>query len=234
MTNIPFSHVIIDNFLDINQARLLASEFPDYNDPSWFFYNNPLEHKKSLNSWYLFPKATYSFFCYLNSQEFINTLREKFNILNLYPDPGLHGAGWHIHESGGKLNIHLDYSLHPKLHLQRKLNLILYLSEEWKPEYGGNLELWSHNSLTNSPEAKVKTVNCQFNRAVIFDTTENSWHGFPEELSCPAGMYRKSIAMYYLIDPPAEVDTRTRALYAPYKEQCHNSDVLKLINDRSK
>lgn len=234
MNHNPFSHVVIDNFLNTDEARILSNEFLDYKDSAWFSYNNPFEHKKTLNSWHLFPPATYKFFCYLNSEQFINSLKDRFNIKNLYSDPGLHGAGWHIHESGGKLNVHLDYSIHPKMDQQRKLNLILYLTENWKPEYGGNLELWSHDPIKNLPADKINTVDCQFNRAVIFDTTQNSWHGFPETISCPTGMYRKSIAMYYLIDTPTDVDTRSRALFSPYKDQCQNADILKLIKDRSK
>ena len=46
---------------------------------------------------------------------------------------------------GGKLNIHKDYSIHPRVDppKQRKLNLIVYLTEDWNPEWGGALELWS-------------------------------------------------------------------------------------------
>ena len=36
-----------------------------------------------------------------------------------------------MHKAGGNLAIHLDYSIHPKMNLQRKLNLILYLEEDY-------------------------------------------------------------------------------------------------------
>jgi len=32
-----------------------------------------------------------------------------------------------MHAAGGNLNPHLDYSIHPKMGLQRKLNVIIYL-----------------------------------------------------------------------------------------------------------
>lgn len=230
----PFDHVVIDNFIDESLAQTLSNEFPKYEDNSWFYYNSPLENKKACNDWYKFPKTTYQFFTYLNSPEFIDTLKSRFNIHNLYADPGLHGAGWHMHRQGGKLNVHLDYSMHPKLQKQRKLNLILYLSPNWDPIWGGNLELWSHNHANNRPLKIEKTVNCQFNRAVIFDTTQNSWHGFADPLICPEDQYRKSIAMYYLIDPPEDVDTRFRALYAPSEDQKNNPEIEKLIEIRSK
>ena len=162
----------------------------------------------------------------------MNTLREKTGIQKLYPDIGLHGGGWHIHSRGGKLNIHLDYSIHPKSGLQRKLNLIVYLTEGWKSEWGGGLELWSHNADKNLPLRKEKTIYNVFNRAILFDTTQNSWHGLPQPLSCPEGVYRKSLAVYYMTDPPDRVDPRQRALYAPTEEQSDDKEVLDFIQQR--
>lgn len=233
MFNTPFNHIVIDNFVDKELANKLSNEFPLYESQEWFFYNNPLENKKTINNWTLFPSTTYQFFTYLNSKEFIGTITKQFNLQNLYPDPGLHGAGWHIHQRGGKLNVHLDYSLHPKLQKQRKLNLILYLSQNWDPAWGGNLEFWSHNFETNQPLRLEKTIDCVFNRAVIFDTTQNSWHGFADNITCPEGVYRKSIAMYYLIDPPEDVEPRTRALYSPSSAQKNDPEIKQLIQKRS-
>ena len=234
MNNNPFDHIIIDDFLEESLASKLSSEFMDYNDPRWYSYNNPLEHKKTSNKWYFFPSETYKYMAYLNSEEFIDRLRQITGIEKLYPDIGLHGAGWHIHGRGGKLNIHKDYSIHPKLKLQRKLNIIIYLTPDWNPEWGGGLDLWSHDPANNIPLEKIKTVEYKFNRAILFDTTQNSWHGFNEPLTCPDDVHRKSIAMYYLTDPPEEVDTRQRALYAASESQQNDPSVLKFIQERSK
>ena len=230
----PFYHHIIDEFLDKEQVIKISQEFPEYNSNYWFSYNNPLENKKSCNNWYAFGPETYKTFAYLNSTEFISQLQEITGIEKLYPDIGLHGGGLHIHGRGGKLNVHLVYSIHPKLKLQRKLNLILYVTENWNHEWGGGLELWSHNKETNKPKDKVVTVDNIFNRAVLFDTTQNSWHGFPEPITCPEGVYRKSLAVYYLTEPPEGTDPRPRALYAPTKEQETNQEILQLIEERIK
>lgn len=232
--NNPFYYHIIDNFLEEKTAIKISKEFPQYNSDVWFCYDNPLENKKSCNNWYYFGSETYKTLSFLNSPEFIQKLQELTGISRLYPDIGLHGGGLHIHGTGGKLNIHLDYSIHPKLKLQRKLNLIIYLTEDWNPEWGGNLEFWSHNKENNKPDKRFITVNNVFNRAVLFDTTQNSWHGFPEPLICPDDKYRKSLAVYYVTDPPEGVDTRFRALYSPTKEQENNSEILHLIETRKK
>lgn len=232
--NYPFYHQVIDNFLDLKKAKEISQEFPDYNSDVWYCYNNPLENKKTCNSWYQFGPETYRTLSFLNSREFILQLEKITGIKKLYPDIGLHGGGLHIHGTGGKLNVHLDYSLHPKLKLQRKLNLIIYLTEDWDTGWGGSLEFWSHNSEKNKPKEKVITIDNIFNRAILFDTTQNSWHGFPEPLKCPEHTYRKSLAVYYLTDPPEGTDPRPRALYAPYKEQEKNPEILNLIEERIK
>lgn len=232
--NYPFYHQIIDNFFDTQRAKTISQEFPDYNSNIWYCYDNPLENKKTTNNWYYFGPETYKTFVYLNSKEFIAYLQKITGIKKLYPDIGLHGGGLHIHGRNGKLNVHLDYSIHPKLKLQRKLNLIIYMTEDWDSQWGGGLEFWSHNKQTNKPDKKVITVDNIFNRAVLFDTTQNSWHGFPNPLTCPEGIHRKSLAVYYLTDPPEGTDPRPRAFYAPTKEQENNPEILKLIEERVK
>jgi Rps23 Pro-64 3,4-dihydroxylase Tpa1-like proline 4-hydroxylase len=232
--NFPFYYQVIDNFFNQEQAKTISKEFPEYNSDIWYCYNNPLENKKTCNNWYQFGPETYKTLTMLNSKEFIRQLQKITGIPKLYPDIGLHGGGLHIHGTGGKLNVHLDYSIHPKLKLQRKLNLIIYLEEDWNPEWGGNLELWSHNKEKNRPDKRFATIDNVFNRAVLFDTTKNSWHGFPDPLTCPEGKYRKSLAVYYLTDPPEGTDPRPRALYAPTKEQENNPEILKLIEERVK
>ena len=221
----PYDHVVIDNFFDEETALAISHEFPDYNSDVWHIYNNPLEKKRACNSWNFFPRNAYSTFCYLNSQQFISKLKKITGIKKLYPDVGLHGGGMHLHGQGDKLNMHLDYSIHPKLKLQRKLNLIIYLGEGWDPSWGGQLHLQSKTNTT-----KIDTL---FNRAIIFDTTQNSYHGLPDPIQCPEDKYRKSIAVYYLTDPPKNCATHSKAIYLPTKEQENDPVVKELIRKRS-
>jgi hypothetical protein len=228
----PFSHVVIDNFFPEEVAGGLAQEFPDYESQAWFRYDNAIEHKSALNDWHKFPPLTYRALSHLNSPEFIGQLA-AITGSHLYQDPGLHGGGWHIHGSGGNLNPHLDYSLHPKLRLQRKLNIIVYLSPELEDKHGGHLGLWSHDAETNQPGQLLAEVQPKFNRAILFDTTQNSWHGMSRKLSVPSGIYRKSLAVYYLTDPPHNVETRERALFAPREDQKTDASVAQLIEMRA-
>jgi Rps23 Pro-64 3,4-dihydroxylase Tpa1-like proline 4-hydroxylase len=228
----PFHHCVVDDFVSPETAAGLEGEFLSYDSPKWFVYKNMIEDKKALNDWNVFPGLTYQYFCFLNSAEFVGLLSE-FIGSRLYADPGLHGGGWHIHGPGGNLNPHLDYSLHPKLGLQRKLNIILYVSSALKPEHGGHLGLWEHDTGTKRPGKLAREIAPAFNRAVIFDTTQNSWHGMSSKLTQPEGIYRKSLAIYYLCDPPKDTDPRGRALFAPREEQKGDAAVEELIKARS-
>jgi hypothetical protein len=152
---------------------------------------------------------------------------------NVWMDVGLNGGGWHMHGPAGNLNVHLDYNIHPKLGEQRKLNIIVYMTPNWNPEWGGGLELWSHDEETNQPKTLDKLVDNVYNRAVIFDTTQNSWHGLPKHLTCPEGIYRKSLAAYYVRPAPIDSDPRGKALFAPREEQKNDPVIAELIRKRA-
>ena len=232
MGNAPFDHCVVDDFLLPEVAAKLESEFLDYDDQKWFYYKNAIEDKKALNDWNAFPELTYKVFRELISEDFMKILSESLGV-PLYQDPGLHGGGWHMHGPGGNLNPHFDYSIHPKVGLQRKVNVIIYLSSALKEEHGGHLGLWSHDAANDAPGDLIKVIQPKFNRAVIFDTTQNSWHGMCCPLTQPEGIFRKSLAVYYLTDPAAGVDRRQRALFAAREEQRGDKSIEELILRRA-
>ena len=110
------SHIrprVIDGFFKREFAEKLVEEFPSFDSDVWLRYDNPIEIKKVCNNWNVFPRNTYSIFSYFNSAKWLDYISKKlFEGNQLYADSGLNGGGWHIHKKGGKLNTHLDYSLH--------------------------------------------------------------------------------------------------------------------------
>lgn len=229
----PFDHCVVDDFFKPEVLAELVSDFPDYESDKWFVYRNAIEHKKALNDWNAFPGMTYRVLSELNSPEFIACISECVGS-ELFADSGLHGGGWHIHGgSGGNLNPHLDYSIHPKAALERKVNIIIYMAPDVKGEHGGHLGLWESSEGGEAPAGLAKEVAPVFNRAVIFDTTQSSWHGMSRKFTAPEGVYRKSLAVYYLREPDEGVDPRGRALFAPREDQKQDEDVLGLIRERS-
>lgn len=227
----PFDHIVIDNFLEPDVIRQLESEYPAWDDKLWWQYDNQIEQKKALNHWDRFPATTYHVMSVFNSPAFVRELEVLTGINGLQIDPGLNGGGWHGHTAGGKLNVHLDYSIHPKLKLERRLNLILYITSGWDPAWGGQLGLWEGDE--NKPGDLGARIDCIFNRAVLFDTTQHSWHGLPEPIVCPPGYIRRSLAVYYLTEPRPEAVNRGKALFAPHGEQANDPAVLELIRKRS-
>lgn len=230
----PFRHCIIDNFFEDTTAIDLSNEFPDYNDPNiWSVYRNAIENKKLTPHWDLFPAKTYQAFTLMNKPEFVEKIKLITGISNLVADYGMHGGGWHMHNCGGKLNMHKDYSIHPKLGMERRINVIIYMTPNWQEEWNGGLEFWSHDAEKNLPKESITKVHNKFNRAVLFDTADNSWHGLPTEIVCPEGVYRKSLAIYYISEPRTGVDGHDRAYFAPTAEQVGDQQVLDLIKKRS-
>lgn len=101
-------------------------------------------------------------------------------------------------------------------------------------QHGGHLGLWRHDEKTDGPGRIVKEVEPLFNRDILFDIMQDSWHGLSQKLNAPQGVYRKSLALYYLINPTEkDMAERQRARFAPREEQKQDKDVAELILMRS-
>lgn len=190
----PFEHIIISNFLKEEIANEVSNQFPQ-NLNDYHKYNNPLEIKYAYDNISNMSSNLQNIFYSLCSEKVLGVLRTIVDKKNLEYDPTCHGGGLHLHPNNGRLHMHLDYEKHPVLeNKQRYLNIILYLSKDWKEEWGGETELWNEDM----SECKVKS-HVKFNNALIFKTTEKSWHGLPEPIKCPENVYRKTLAFYYLV-----------------------------------
>ena len=109
-------------------------------------------------------------------------------------DPELFGGGLHQSIKGAFLNVHIDYNFHPKTKHHRRLNVLIYMNKNWGDEYEGHLELWDINETRQN---LLEKISPKFNRCVIFETNDVSFHGHPKPLNIPDGMSRKSLATYY-------------------------------------
>lgn len=227
----PFPFAVIDNFFEEKFAKQLADEFPTEGDSFNGNYLNKIEIKRTGNIWDKFPPATYKAFAYLNGNVFLSFLEHELKTVKLYSDNGLHGGGWHTHPPGGLLNVHLDYTIHPKLDLQRKYNLIIYINPNYQTGWGGELGLW--DSKDGKPNKVIEIIEPIFNRAIIFETT-NGWHGLEVPNKFPIGQNRNSLAVYYLTNIESNIEIRQRALFAPSEKQINDKEVLELIERRSK
>jgi len=189
----PFNYIKIDNFLNLNYAEKLYNEYP--NDFSnWHKYWNPLEVKYANDDINNMNINLRKLFYLLSTNGFTKFMSKLSSILDLEVDPYLNGAGLHVHPRYGRLHLHLDYEKHPKLiNKQRRLNIILFLTKDWKQEWNGDNQLWNKDITKCIVRSYPK-----FNSAIIFQTNEISWHGLPDVIQCPENVYRKSFAYYYI------------------------------------
>lgn len=191
-TAAPFEHIAIDDFLPASILDLCLQQFPANPDPDSRTFDREQErYKTSFNPDYLSPEVR-SFFYSLNSRPFVQFLENLSGIRGLIPDPFFIGGGFHETRQGGHLSIHADFNLHKPMHLERRLNVLIYLNKNWRLEYGGALELWDEKMASC-----VRAIAPEFGRCVVFSTNETSFHGHPAPVNHPEGTPRRSIALYY-------------------------------------
>jgi Rps23 Pro-64 3,4-dihydroxylase Tpa1-like proline 4-hydroxylase len=189
----PFPHIHMEHFLDPAVARELAEEFPRHGSSAWTQYKHYNENKLGLAKRDQMPEGLGRLVDELNGPEFTAWLSQLTGIPKLFADPSLEGGGLHQSGHGGFLNMHADFTVHHHhANWRRRVNLILYLNEDWQENWGGAIELWDRN-MTHC----VVKVPPLLNHAVIFSTDQDSYHGFPDPLRCPESVTRKSVALYY-------------------------------------
>jgi Rps23 Pro-64 3,4-dihydroxylase Tpa1-like proline 4-hydroxylase len=188
----PYPHTVIDGLFDEDILRQIISEFPKPTDVEWVEYKNTREIKLASNRDEHFGPLTRMMLYSLNSAPFLSFLTDVTGIQGLISDSYFDGGGMHQIQRGGKLAVHADYNIQTTTKLDRRLNALLYLNPDWKDEYGGELQLWNRDMT-----ACVKKIKPLFNRLVIFSTTDFSYHGHPDPLTCPQDITRKSLALYY-------------------------------------
>lgn len=205
----PWPHIVIDDFLPEYLACNILKVFPDPEHDVWFDWTkrgkNNQYKKQGVGSAAKLKNISpylHHVLAAFQSYPFLSFLEELTHIPKLLPDPYFYGGGLHQILSGGFLNLHTDYNRSDRLDLYRRVNVLLYLNLDWKPEYNGELELWDLES-----KQCVKSIAPLFNRLVVFITDKQSLHGHPKPLNTPLGITRKSLAFYYYTATPAE-DTR--------------------------
>jgi Rps23 Pro-64 3,4-dihydroxylase Tpa1-like proline 4-hydroxylase len=190
----PYPHIVLDDFLNDSSARQMLENFPGPHDGSdWDRYAyDGFEMKIANAKEEQFSPLIRNALHDLNSGPFIRFLQELTGIEHLFSDPHLLGGGAHLTGRGGHLGVHADFNWHPELHAHRRVNMMIYFNDNWRQDYDGDLELWS----TDATRC-IKSIEPHFNRAVIFNSTSNTFHGHPKPLKIPDGQWRRSIAMYY-------------------------------------
>lgn len=215
----PFPHIVIDDFIPNDLAIQCYNQMSQHED--WMFdsmMGYPEDERDSqVNKWWTpydsdsknkiesdMP-AVWKCLQYFNSRPFLLFLEKLTGIKDLIADVDFEGGGIHKIKNGGRLELHSDYNKHPNKDIWRRINLLLYLTPNW--DYNGHLDLYE-----KEPLVKVKSILPTFNRAVIFNTTDDSIHGHPIPLVCPEEISRYSFALYYFTkDRPEHEKSNSKA-----------------------
>ena len=233
-TNInPYPHMHQDGFLDRQFAEKLQKEILNIPDGAWDRYENPFEQKFTLRDKFQFPQLLSSLFDELSSEPFVKQLSDIVGY-DLVLDETRNFWGVHKYGPGDKLDIHADAGVHPTMGIKKQITLGIYLSSEWKEEYGCKLEIWrGENSANNDAKLleKVDSIAPLFNRLVIFTCDDYAWHGNPEPATCPDESKRIFITLSYLSENTADKNKRKKAFFVarPGDPEDVEKDKLRLL-----
>lgn len=204
MSESKFKYVVIDNFLKKDVAKKIESNFKL--NSKWTNYSLINNYKKyGLNDKSVMSKNLLRTIDELGEKKFLKILTKITNINDLFLDHNLDGAGLHQVYNKGYLNIHTDFASHHKnLKWKRVINLLIYFNNDWKDQYGGNLELYDKHG-----KKILKSIAPKFNRAVIFITNNTSYHGHTKKLKLPKNVSRKSLALYYYVNTRKIINSKS-------------------------
>lgn len=201
----PFRHVVIDAFLEAGNCEALLRDFPPFNDRYAKDEHGGVGRKAVVERVSNISPFYAAFYKYINSESFLDLMSKLTGIPDLIADKTLFGGGTHDNQNGQSLDVHIDFNIDERRMLHRRINLLIYLNEEWEEAWGGAIEL--HSDPHNPAMDAVESFLPLFNRALIFETNEYSWHGF-KRIKLPPNkqhLSRKSFSIYlYTKERPAE------------------------------
>src|SRR6056300_232579 len=204
-----YSLLTIDNFIPRDLVTLMAQELDEI----------PLEDCKHFtragSCMYEFNKVDRTpvqdaVVHALHSSTFIKWLQEVTDTVDLIPDPHLVGAGYMKSFTGDSLKVHSDFNWNDQLRLHRMLSVVIYLNDEWKDDWGGQLQFYDTKRDKVHTKVPVGSGNC-----VIWNYNNFAFHGYPEPMKCPKDVSRKGIRLFYYVSNAKHDDKHPphRSLY---------------------
>lgn len=206
----PFSYVLIDDFLETDFAHDALRSWPAFEEAAKIgksFHSINERNKVQITDSSQFPQPLKALNDVLASPSFLEAVSAIFAIPDLLPDSELVGGGMHQTGPRGRLDVHVDFNYIEARKLHRRLNILVYFNDGWRQDWGGQLELWNSDI-----SARIHSIEPIFNRCVIFETSEISYHGVAG-VTCPDDTVRRSFAGYYY----------TKAAPASWTGQSHST-----------
>tara|TARA_A100001015_G_scaffold232052_1_gene262861 strand:- start:1708 stop:2499 length:792 start_codon:yes stop_codon:yes gene_type:complete len=167
--NTKTKHFYIDNLLPNEICMEIFNKFPK-NIKNFKDRNSHRERKKTLTNLKDINCIVYDISYAIQSHSVVKKIEKLLNLKNLESDPTLYGSGLSVMFKNDFLNPHIDNSHDRKRKRYRRLNLLYYVTPNWKSQNGGNFELW------DSKLKHKKEITSKFNRLIVMETNKTSWH----------------------------------------------------------
>jgi hypothetical protein len=205
LNNRPFPHIVIDGFADADRLEIALKDIPASDTAK---LNKSRDYIFARNK---FEKANFAELSPALEEIYQDLISDRFQAIlkaitaeDVFVDKGFFGGGIHQGGQDSFLDLHTDFNYHPiQKNWFRNLNILLYLNQDWKPEYKGQLKL------RHGKTGEVTEVEPLFNRLVIMLTRDFTFHGY-DKINFPPGTYRRSIATYaYTLHEPGQGSYRS-------------------------
>jgi hypothetical protein len=191
----PYPHLVLDDFLPEAEALALEQDCRQASTPLDSSNDFTQKTKTTLNDWRLMPERLQSACGFFNSGAFVDVLEAMTGLSGLIADPHLDGGGVHRTLRGGFLKLHTDFNWNPRLRLHRRLNALYFLNSGYQEDWGG--ELFLADQPGRQQLDAMSAVAPRFNRLVLFNSNDTTFHGHPRPHTFPEGYPRTSLAFYY-------------------------------------
>ena len=188
----------IDDLLPESLANEISNTFPEKEDMVLKKSLREFKHVAAQMDQYnpLLEKVIYAF----QDERVVSIIGKICQIDQLEPDEFLYAGGLSLMAEDNFLNPHLDNSHDKDRDKWRVLNLLYYVTPDWKENYGGHLEIWP-----NGIKEEQTTLYSNFNRLVVMATHQSSWHSVSPVL---VDGERCCVSNYYFSNNPLREEDR--------------------------
>ena len=199
----PVPFTFIDNFLPADIFTSILDEIKNIPKDNYTAFSSKDSHRQECRNFVdspLLHTVANSF----HSSSFLHWIEKITGVERLIPDPHLRGGGLTRTLSNNKLGLHTDFNWNDQLRLNRKVNLILYLTPDWQSEWNGDLELWDQKGTKC-----VAKIEPKANRLAFWNYETWLLHGHSNKLEMPNDVSRDNlIHFYYTSNATWEEDPR--------------------------
>jgi Rps23 Pro-64 3,4-dihydroxylase Tpa1-like proline 4-hydroxylase len=158
----------LDDLLPLDVAEAIAQFFPEPGNMR--LMDSFRERKYTSKSFDTFHPLMKSITFAFQDPRVVAIVEKITGIQQQIPDSSLYAGGLSAMTKGHFLGVHIDNSHEGSRQYYRTLNLLYYISPDWRPESGGHLQLW------NSDVRREVTITSKYNRLVVMETHPLSWH----------------------------------------------------------